>query len=278
MRLDESQKTALIELVRQAARDEIMPRFRRLNDGAIRTKSAPDDLVTDADLASEDVITKGAHHILPGALVVGEEAVVSDPALLDGISDAELSVIIDPIDGTWNFANGLATFGVILAVAHRGETIFGLLYDPVMDDWIMASKGEGALYVSADGSSKSLRTSMTRPLDASSGLIPLFLFSRDRIDHLASQYSSFGRISSLNCSCHEYRLLAQGKADFILNCGMNPWDHAAGVLITQEAMGVASLFDGSDYTPSKNKGPFLVANSAQTMSDLKQRFAWLAKR
>ena len=277
MILDKAQQTALIDLVRKAAREEIMPRFRRLADDAIRSKSAPDDLVTDADVASEEMITKGAREILPDALVVGEEAVAQDPTLSSGIADAELAVIIDPIDGTWNFANGLTTFGVILAVTHRGQTIFGLLYDPVMDDWIMATSGQGAWFCRPDDAPQTLSVSTPKPMEQASGLLPLFYFPQAQRQQLASQLTSFRRITSLGCSCHEYRLMAQGKVDFIVNGGMNPWDHAAGVLIVQEAGGAACLFDGSPYSAAVNQGPFLVANNADSLATLRQRFEWLSE-
>ena len=125
MKLDKHQQEALISLVRQAAKSEIMPRFRHLAPDAVRIKTRHDDLVTDADVASEAWISKGARDILPDALIIGEEAVAADPTILDKMADAEWTVIIDPIDGTWNFANGLTMFGVILAVTYKGQTSFG---------------------------------------------------------------------------------------------------------------------------------------------------------
>ena len=283
MRLDADQKSALIELVRAAAREEIMPRFRHLADDAIRSKSAPDDLVTDADVASEQRITEGARSILSAPLVVGEEAVALDASLLEGIADAELCVIIDPVDGTWNFANGLTTFGVILAVTHRGETIFGLLYDPVMDDWIMASKGEGTWFCSPTSEPRRLSVSPPVKPEMVTGKIPLYLFPAAQRERLAVQMAGFNRIGSLRCSCHEYRLMAQGKIDFLLNGAMNPWDHAAGVLCVEEAGGVTSLFASSPfgrapYSPQHHTGPFLVAHNADTLAMLHERFDWLSQR
>ena len=143
MPLTDDVMTGLIEAVRDAARTEILPRFRNLSADQIDTKSGPDDLVTVADRAAEARLTAAAQKLLPGALVVGEEGVAEDPAILDRFAEAELAVVIDPVDGTWNFANGLANFGVILAVVEGGRTIFGLLYDPVMDDWITATPGAG---------------------------------------------------------------------------------------------------------------------------------------
>lgn len=276
MKLDPSRQQALINLVRQAAESEIMPRFRHLSPESVRIKTRHDDLVTDADVASEAKISKGALEILPEALIIGEEAVAADPSILDKMSDADWAVIIDPVDGTWNFANGLAQFGVILAVTYKGETCFGLLYDPVMDDWIMASRGEGAWFCRPDGEPIRLETSAPKSFGELEGMLPLFLFRQEQRERLAVLMATkLGRANSLRCSCHEYRLLAQGRTDFIVNGAKNPWDHAAGVLIAQEAGGDAVCLDGRPYKPTDHSGPFLVAHNKQSLEALREALVWL---
>ncbi|WP_316858543.1 inositol monophosphatase [uncultured Cohaesibacter sp.] len=276
MKLDQAQQSAFIELVREAAKTEIMPRFRHLSSDAIRAKTAPDDLVTDADEAAEIVISKGALDILPGAAIIGEEAVASDPSLLEQIGSSDWAVIIDPIDGTWNFANGLSTFGVILAVTYKGETVFGLLYDPVMDDWIAASQGEGAWFGAPEQERRIIRSSRPKPFSEMTGICSHFLFPESQRSRLASQMAiGFTRVSSLRCSCHEYRLLAQGKLDFIVNGMKKPWDHAAGVFVTKQAGGEAMCIDGSAYQPTDHQGSFVVAGSAETTEALRQSLLWL---
>ena len=75
--------TDIAQLLREAAQREIMPRFRRLAEGAVRIKTGPTDLVTDADEAAERHIAAGLQAMLPGCVVVGEEATAAEPALLD---------------------------------------------------------------------------------------------------------------------------------------------------------------------------------------------------
>ena len=116
------QEDALIEAVRGAASAEIMTRFRRIGAADADTKSHADDLVTEADRGAERAITAAVAGILPGASVVGEEAASADPALLERIATTETCVIIDPVDGTWNFAKGLANFGVLQEVATSYST------------------------------------------------------------------------------------------------------------------------------------------------------------
>ena len=134
----------LADIVTIAADQEIMPRFRSLGDGAIREKTSALDLVTDADEAAEAAIKAAVTKAFPKAVFVGEESVEKDRALLKKIAGADLAIIIDPVDGTSNFAWGLPLFGVLAAVVERGVTVGGVIYDPVGRDCTFALKGQGA--------------------------------------------------------------------------------------------------------------------------------------
>jgi fructose-1,6-bisphosphatase/inositol monophosphatase family enzyme len=100
MRLGVAELADLAELLRAAARTEIMPRFRRLGADGVRQKTGPLDLVTAADEAAERAITAGIARRFAGAVVVGEEATSADPSRLALLADAELAFVVDPIDGT----------------------------------------------------------------------------------------------------------------------------------------------------------------------------------
>ena len=132
----------LTQVLRAAARLEIMPRFRRLEPGGIRTKSGPLDLVTVADEAAETLITEGLSRLFPDALIVGEEAASRHPALLGRLSGAERAIVVDPIDGTSNYAAGVPLFGVMAAVLQAGEVVASVIHDPVSDDTAVAVRGE----------------------------------------------------------------------------------------------------------------------------------------
>jgi fructose-1,6-bisphosphatase/inositol monophosphatase family enzyme len=265
------QEEALIALVREAARTEIMPRFRRLSADEVRAKSRPDDLVTAADLASEAAITAGLRAIMPEARVIGEEAVAADAGLLAGIGD-RLVAIVDPVDGTWNFANGLPLFGVIVAVAMEGRTLFGLLYDPVLDDWVLARRGGGAWFCRAGEAPVRLAASAAAEADAMAGFAAPFLFDPPQRRGVAEAMLRFRRASSLRCACHEYRLIAQGRAEFMVNAQVKPWDHAAGVLAVEEAGGWAGMLDGRPYDARVSDGRLLVAGSRASGAVLRETF------
>ncbi|REC95013.1 inositol monophosphatase family protein [Kushneria indalinina] len=275
MTLDQAAAQTLIDIVRHAARTEIVPRFRMLDPDAIDTKSGPDDLVTIADKSAEKVIARGVSEAFPEATIVGEEAVAEDETLLNTIAGAEMAVIIDPIDGTWNFARNLNQFGVILAVVSRGETVFGLLYDPLVDDWVMARKGEGAWYGRPDGTQRRLQVSDTSKLANMVGSTSLRLFPKETQYDLAGLFPDFARMMAFGCACHEYRTMAFGFVDFMLTAKLMPWDHAAGIMILQEAGGYAALLDGTPYNPTIHQGLMIAANSRDSWESLREKFDFL---
>ena len=274
MRLTAAQSDALIQIVRDVAAKEIRPIFRNLGEGDIDAKSAPDDLVTVADRAAELAITAAVRDLLPDAAIVGEEAVSEDASILDRVGQGQV-VVIDPIDGTWNFANGIASYGVILSVIEDGQTVFGLLYDPSYDDWIVAHKGQGAWFCNASGARR--RLELTPPPEVADcvGYVAMGLFPKADQALMAAQLPAFRRVFSLRCSCHEYRTLSTGAAQFCVNGMLNVWDHAAGVLIYQEAGGVARLLDGRDYDPTMREGLLITAASEALWQDVAQRFSFL---
>ena len=270
-----AQRTQIINMVRRAARAEIMPRFRRLSDGDIRTKSRADDLVTDADTKAEAMITRALQIAFPSALVIGEEAVAAKPDLLEGIKDAQLAFLIDPVDGTWNFAHGLPVFGVIIAATRYGKPVFGLIYDPVGDDWIIADEGMTPQPQRPFGAARDLKAATGKPLEEMSGIIPLHLFAKDKQAQLAATFPAFARITALRCSAHEYRMLAQGYMDFSLTAVLHPWDHAAGALIAARAGAHVEMLDGGDYSAARQSGHLLIAPDKSTWSKLKKQFGFL---
>ncbi len=251
MPLTPDNKTALIEAIRAAAREEIMPRFRNLDPSMISAKSGPLDLVTVADQEAEKHIARAVARILPEALFIGEEAVAEDPALLDRLKDADLAVIIDPVDGTANYAADLAVFGTILAVVHQGKTIFGVLYDPVLDDWIWAEAGQGAWLSRPGAEDRRLSGPTAKPKGDAMGYVPLNLFDAGQQQGLVKRYSQLGRMFNLRCSCHEYRMVALGHADYLVSPSGKPWDHAAGCLVVEECGGHVSADGTAGYVPGE---------------------------
>jgi fructose-1,6-bisphosphatase/inositol monophosphatase family enzyme len=248
-------------LVRAAARCEIMPRFRRLGDGAVRAKTGPLDLVTDADEAAEHMIAQGLSRHFPGCLVVGEEAASADPSLILHLAEAELAFTIDPIDGTSNYAAGLPLFGTMVAATVRGETVASVIHDPVIDSSYLAVRGEGAWEHAADGARSPLRVAAPVPLGEMTGAASWRYLPRAMRDVVLPNLGKLAQIWDFRCAAHEHRMMASGHCHFLMFNRLMPWDHLAGVLMHQEAGGYSARFDGSAYKPGMTSGGLICAPS-----------------
>lgn len=249
----------LVEIIAKAADQEILPRFRRLEKEAIREKSRAYDLVTDADIGAEKVITAEISKLLPHATIIGEEAVSENSSLLAALDSDELLVTIDPVDGTFNFASGVPLFGSMVTIVKNGETIAAVIYDPMNKDCIWGLKGEGSYYRAEEGANSRLKVAAPAELNQMIGGISWQYMEEPLRSTLARNhakcYSHFG----YRCAAHEYRLLASGHAHFSIYNKLMPWDHLGGVLIHSEAGGFSARFDGSAYQPTHLDGGLLVA-------------------
>jgi fructose-1,6-bisphosphatase/inositol monophosphatase family enzyme len=259
MSFSRSDAMIVADLLRAAARTEILPRFRNLSAGAVRTKTSHLDLVTDADEAAERMIEAELRRLFPSALVVGEEGVSHNPRLLDGLDNAELAFILDPVDGTLNFASGLPLFGVMAAVVIKGEVVCGIILDPISDDWAMAVRGEGAWIQRPDGTSAPLRVSSAVPLAQMAGNVSWRYLAEDLRPLVTANLPKVAMAADLRCSAHTYRLIAAGHLHFAFSSSVMPWDHAAGWLIHREAGGYTAHFDGSAYRPANRSGGLISA-------------------
>jgi fructose-1,6-bisphosphatase/inositol monophosphatase family enzyme len=261
---------AVASLLREAARAEILPRFRRLAGDAVRAKSGALDLVTDADEAAERVITAGLRARFPGALIVGEEAAARDPSLLDALAAAPLAFTVDPVDGTWNFAHGVPLFGVMVAAVRAGETVAAWIHDPLGDDTAMAQRGAGAWLAHADGTREALRVGPARPLGESIAAVSWMYLPEPQRSAVAARLARFATTVQYRCAAHEYRLLASGAVQGALYNKLMPWDHLPGVLLLGEAGGHAARFDGSAYRAGMTSGGLLCAPDAAAWGVLRE--------
>lgn len=275
--LSNAQRTRLFNLVRRAAKAEIMPRFRKLASHQIGEKSGPQDLVTEADTAAEAMITRGLQTFFPSALIVGEEAASAKPELIKKIAEAELCFTIDPVDGTWNYAKGLPLFGVMVSVLQFGRPVFGLLFDPVLNDIVWADNQNPAQLELPRRDRRFVTTAQDqhKSLDQLSGFIPLSLIPRDKREQAAVAMTKLGRAWSLRCACHEFRTLAQGEIDFVLFAKLTPWDQPAGVIVARQAGGHVAMLDGSEYRGDMTSGYLLAASDKATWGLVRDAFDFL---
>lgn len=256
-------------ILSEAARREVMPRFRRLAAGDIRAKQAPGDLVTEADEAAERFICAELAKAFPGAALVGEEAVTRDPALRGKLAEADLAIVIDPIDGTLNYAGDLSLFAVMAAAVVRGEIVAAVIHDPVAEDSAMALRGEGAWLHRPDGTSRDLSVAAAVAPRRMNGMASWQYFPEPLRSALPARFPAFLEVGSLRCCGQEYRLAAAGGLQFLLYGVLNPWDHAPGVLLYSEAGGHARLLDGRPYTPTENPAGLLCAPDPESWAEIR---------
>lgn len=259
MRFDARGASDLAALLAGAARAEIMPRFRRLAAGEVRAKSGPLDLVTEADEAAERVIAAGLRARFPGSFILGEEAAAADPGLLGRLGGAGLAFVLDPVDGTANFAAGAPLFGVMVAAVLDGETVGAWIHDPLGQDTAIAIRGEGAWIEGADGVRRDCRVAEAVPVGRMVGAVSWGYMAPPMKAGVLPRLARLAGTLNFRCAAHEYRLAATGGAHLLIYNRLMPWDHAAGVLLHAEAGGHARRFDGSAYTALTHDGGLICA-------------------
>ena len=226
-------------LMQKVSEQVILPRFRNLAEGDIEDKGG-NDPVTIADKESELVLREGLSAIDRSLACVGEEAAHADPALLDRLGES--CWIVDPLDGTRNFAKGKAPFGILIARAEGGLAQSGWIYDCISGRFCAAHRGEGA---TVDGDTVTARGTGKSPPVAAISLLFMDDSKRQATRrHIAPAY----QLTDIPyCAAEQYPRLALGENDVSIFERTLAWDHAAGALWLEEAGGKVARPDGSQY-------------------------------
>ncbi|MGW6389101.1 inositol monophosphatase family protein [Streptomyces sp. NPDC055103] len=253
--------TEVEEAVRKAAAAEIMPRFRQLAAHEIVEKNGPHDLVTVADRAAEAHLTASLTALLPGSVVVGEEAVHADPAVYDALRGDAPVWIVDPVDGTRQFVHGDPAFCTLVALAVRGELLASWTFAPALEEMAVAVRGRGATLNGqpirsgspAPGAVLEVATShpdYTTP-DQKRALDGL------RVEGIAPRPCGSAGL--------EYLSVARGDLAGTAFSWEYAWDHAAGLLLVAEAGGAQTTIAGEPFRiTGGNALPFTAARDAAT--------------
>jgi len=242
-------------IMRDVAESEIMPRFRCLGDDEVWHKK-PGDIATVADIESERRLVAALGGLLPGSLVIAEEMAPHKDDIARQLAGDDPVWIIDPLDGTSNFAAGRDRFAVIVALWRGGAIRAGWIFAPALGRVAVAEEGGGAW----SGDTR-LRAARAIPLDRASG----FLGRRLREDKAIA--GRFGGLVNLRCCGLQYLLLAAGESYFAHYRDLRPWDHAAGDLIVREAGGVSEGLDGRRYHPGAPHRHGLLAACGRAVWD-----------
>jgi fructose-1,6-bisphosphatase/inositol monophosphatase family enzyme len=241
-------------LMARVAADVVLPRYQNLAAHEISEKAA-DDFVTIADKESELRLNEGLAAILPEANIVGEEAVAADQTLLDGIGEG-LHWIIDPIDGTGNFAAGHPPFGLMVGLVLDGQPIAGWIFDPLAGRICHAHFGGGAFV--DEERVRAREAAPDKPVLA----LPVYFLTKEQQAEIATRAGDrFTIVDIPRCAAEQYPRLALGQNDVALFERSHPWDHAAGSLFLNEAGGRLAWRDGAPYRIGSRSGGLLAASS-----------------
>ncbi|POX49304.1 inositol monophosphatase [Streptomyces sp. Ru71] len=249
------------EAVRQAAAAEIMPRWRQLADHEVDVKSGPHDLVTDADRKAELYLTDALSALLPGSVVVGEEAVHANPATYDAIRGEAPVWIVDPVDGTRQFVHGDDGFCTLVALAQGGVLRASWTYAPARGRLATAVRGGGAhldgqrLFAGPPEPGRELRVATSHPD-----------YTTDEQKRALLALRTPG-IAFRSCGSAglEYLAIARGELDAVAFSWEAAWDHAAGLLLVEEAGGAHLTLTGEPFRiTGGNALPFTAARDAAT--------------
>ncbi|MEY4629354.1 MAG: hypothetical protein RLZZ595_1680 [Bacteroidota bacterium] len=223
----------------------------------IEKKAGPNDLVTEVDKASEALIMDIIKKSFPDHHILSEE-------IGEVIMDSTYKWIIDPIDGTVNFANGIPLCCVSIGIEKEGKMIMGAVYNPMMNEFFFAEKNEGA-FLNDNRIAVSKQTEVQYSclvtgfpytyLDMENG--PLDVFSR-----LIRKGIPVRRLGS---AAIDLCWVAAGRFDGFYEHKLNAWDSAAGFLLVEEAGGTVTDFKGNEYSPYQ---PHLVATNGLIHDEL----------
>lgn len=261
---DEGVGDALLAAVEDAVRAvvaaEVVPRWRTLAEADIARKTGPYDLVTTADRLAEERLTEQLTALLPGSVVVGEEAVSADPAVLGRLGGDAPVWVIDPVDGTAAFVRGDDGFSTLVTLVRHGQPLASWTYAPRLGLFATARRGRGA---HLDGRRLRTRASGERLRIWTSN--PVFRDDEER--------ALLARLEDAGVDCTPCRTsaglvyldVARGLADGVAFFWEAPWDHAAGLLLVTEAGGTSLTAAGEPFRiPGRNALPFTIARDEDT--------------
>ena len=235
--------------IRFAERQEIAPRFGRLRSGDIEEKS-PGEVVTAADRACEALLTLLLRDIRD-VPVVGEEAASADPGLFGVIDTAPEAWVVDPLDGTTNFATGSPDYAVMVAHVRHGLAVASWIWIPAVGQMCVAERGAGSYTNGARVQGEPLAS-----LQQLHGVVKHRFLPDDVAERVVANEHRF----AAHLPGIEYPTLVAGDVDFLLYWRTLPWDHAPGVLFAEEAGFRAARPDGTAYRCGDGRHGLVVAH------------------
>lgn len=243
-------------IIQDVALDKIEPRFQALADHEINTKTGPSDLVTVADIEAEEALERYLCDLLPGSVAVGEEAVSKGEKAIEQLQDNGTYWVIDPVDGTHNFAHGKPVFGTMVALVDKGQTVQSWIYDIPGKRAGIAEKGSGATI----NGKKADIPDTDDALPDIHGYISTRFAPKAIQKEVEEKRKELGSIDALFCCAHEYLNMLEGESRYAVYTRTKPWDHLPGALLLDESGAYIRRWDDSPYGPRDAMGGILAAS------------------
>jgi len=221
----------------------------------VSSKATHSDIVTDADRASEALIVSKIQERFPGHAILGEEGTGS----LDILQEQGYVWIIDPLDGTVNYAQKLPIFAVSIGLLWQGKPLLGVVYLPVLKELFSAISGEGA-FCNDEPIQVSQTTSLSDCVLATGFAYDKHKSNRDNVENFASMIKKVRGIRRMGAAAVDLSYVACGKLDGYWEDKLQPWDMAAGLILVQEAGGKVCHYGGGDISLHK---PHIIATNGQ---------------
>jgi len=260
-----TEAVAILALAKRLAREAGRIQHERYEgEFEIYTKSAVIDLVTDVDRACERLIVEAIQNERPGDAILAEEGGGTDDP------DADWRWVIDPLDGTTNYAHGYPRFCVSIGIEHRGAATVGVVYDPLLDELFSAVRGHGAML-----NDRPLGVSENAQLDhamlATGFAYDVHRSTDDNLNHFAAFAKTVQAIRRDGSAALNLCYVAAGRFDGFWELKLHPWDVAAGLLIVEEAGGRTSDFSGQQGCTSGRETVASNAHLHEAMLEILKR-------
>jgi myo-inositol-1(or 4)-monophosphatase len=205
------------------------------------------DLVTTADIKSEEVLKKGLKELTPDIPVIGEESFSEKEKF-----KSSYCWMVDPLDGTTNFAHNLPWFAISVALLKEKEPILGIIYNPIIDEFFYAIKGEGA-YLNEKPIKVSSKEKLIDSLLCTGFPVSKILDSPDLFIHLFEEFMKRCQgVRRVGSAALDLAYVACGRYEGFWEPYLKPWDTSAGVLLVKEAGGEVTDYFGNPYHPFLN--------------------------
>jgi myo-inositol-1(or 4)-monophosphatase len=205
------------------------------------------NLITEVDHISEETILKTIRSKFPQHGILTEES-------KEKKSESAFKWVIDPLDGTTNYAHNLPTYCVSIALEKEGEIILGVVYNPNLDELFVGEKGKGAYLYKRKGYlriKRKISVSQTQPLEKSllaTGFpYDIRISKNNNLNHFANFYKKCQAVRRMGAAALDLCYLAMGRFDGFWELKLSPWDMAAGSLLVTEAGGKVTDFTGGPF-------------------------------